>query len=411
MKERVVSNSLMKPALVLGLLSMIGPFAMDMYLPAMPEIAADLGTNAQGMQGTITTYLAAFGLAQLVYGPWADQSGRKPPLYVALAIFAIGSVLCIFAPSVEMLTFGRIVQGLGAAAVMVIPRAIIRDMSTGDEATRLMALIMLVFSVSPMLAPLTGSALMSVTSWRAVFVALLLTTLMSLALLHFAQPETLHRDNRQKFSFAQTLRGAKVLVRDRGFVTLTLLGTAGMASFFVFLAAAPFVYVQSYGLTPTQFSLAFAANAIAFIGAGQLAGPLGMRFGAMAVMRGAALLFVLAATLLFGLALAGLASLWVLIGLLALGNMGLGLIIPTSMVMALDDHGEIAGLASSLGGTFQMIVGGALVALVGPWLDGTPVPMVALVAACAWVALVLALLAPSRQAATAPLDTSASAAS
>ena len=406
-----MTTSLIKPAIVLGLLSMIGPFAMDMYLPAMPGIAADLGTSAQAMQGTITAYLAAFGLAQLVYGPWADQSGRKPPLYTALAIFAIGSVLCIFAPTVEMLTLGRVVQGLGGAAVMVIPRAIIRDMSTGDEATRLMALIMLVFSVSPMLAPLTGSALMAVAGWRSVFVALLVTTVMSLALLHFAQPETLAPENRQKFSYGQTLRGTKTLLRDRGFVTLTLLGTAGMASFFVFLAAAPFVYVQSYGLTPTQFSLAFAVNAIAFIGAGQLAGPLGTRYGAMAVMRGAALLFALAATVLLAIAMAGLANLWLLIGLLALGNMGLGLIIPTSMVMALDDHGEIAGLASSLGGTFQMIFGGALVALLCPWLDGTTTPMVALIAGCAWAAFVLALLAPRRQATASPANTSASAAS
>ncbi len=407
-----MATSLMKPALVLGLLSMIGPFAMDMYLPAMPGIAADLGTSAQAMQGTITVYLAAFGLAQMVYGPWADQSGRKPPLYVALAIFALGSGICIAAQSVETLTLGRFVQGLGGAAVMVIPRAIIRDMSTGDEATRLMALIMLVFSVSPMLAPLTGSALMAIAGWRSVFVALLLTTLMSLTLLHFAQAETLPPQHRQKASLGQFYKGAKVLLRDRGFITLTLLGTAGMSSFFVFLAAAPFVYVQSFGLTPTQFSLAFAVNAVAFIGAGQLAGPLGARFGAMAVMRGAAVLFALAASVLFALTLGNLAGLWGLIGLLALGNMGLGLIIPTSMVMALDDHGEIAGLASSLGGTFQMIFGGALVALVGPWLDGSPAPMVGMIALCAWAGLALAFAAPKRQAAAAAArDTSASAAS
>jgi DHA1 family bicyclomycin/chloramphenicol resistance-like MFS transporter len=406
-----MANSLMKPALVLGLMSMIGPFAMDMYLPALPEIAVNLGTTAQGMQGTITAYLAAFGIAQLVYGPWADQVGRKPPLYTALAIFALGSVICILSQSVEMLTFGRIVQGLGGAAVMVIPRAIIRDMSTGNEATRLMALIMLVFSVSPMLAPLTGSALMAVASWRAVFVALLLTTVMSLALLHFAQPETLATNKRQKFSMSQTLKGAKILSRDPGFVSLTLLGTAGMASFFVFLAAAPFVYVQSYGLTPTQFSLAFAANAVAFIAASQLAGPLGARFGAVAVMRGAAGLFVAATSLLLGLALGDMAALWVVIGLLALGNAGLGMIIPTSMVMALEDHGTIAGLASSLGGTFQMIAGGAIVAIVGPWLDGTPAPMIGLIAACAWIAFALAWAAPSRQTSAAAEATSLRAAS
>lgn len=178
-------TSLLRPAIVLGLMSIIGPFAMDMYLPAMPEIAADLGTTAQAMQATITLYLAAFGIGQLVYGPWADQAGPKPPLYAGLLVFAMGTAVAIAAQSVEMLILGRIVQGLGAASVMVVPRAIIRDIARGDEATRLMALMMLVFSVSPMLAPLTGSGLMAVAGWRSVFWALAVTTLVCLILLHF----------------------------------------------------------------------------------------------------------------------------------------------------------------------------------------------------------------------------------
>ncbi len=385
-------KSMLRPAIVLGLMSIIGPFAMDMYLPAMPEIAADLGTNAQGMQGTITLYLAAFGIGQLVYGPWADQAGRKPPLYAGLIVFALGTVVAIMAQTVEMLILGRVIQGLGAASVMVVPRAIIRDIARGDEATRLMALMMLVFSVSPMLAPLTGSGLMAVAGWRSVFWALGATTFVCLILLHFFQGETLAVGNRQRFSWAALAAGTKALARDRAFVRLTLLGTAGMTSFFVFLAAAPFVYAGYFGLTPAQFSLAFAANAVAFIGVGQAAGPLGKRFGAVSVMRGAAALFALATGGLFALALFGMASLPVFIGLLALGNAGLGLIIPTSMVMALEDQGAHAGLASSLGGTFQMIAGGIVVALAGPILNADPAPMTGMIAACAGVTFILSAL-------------------
>ncbi len=386
-------TSLLRPAIVLGLMSLIGPFAMDMYLPAMPQIAADLGTSAQMVQGTITFYLAAFGAAQLIWGPMADQMGRKPPLYLALAIFALGSIWAVLAGSAQALIAARMVQGLGAAALMVIPRAIVRDIARGADATRLMAMLMLVFSVSPMLAPLTGAGLTAYLGWRAVFVALLLATLLALAMLHFAQEETHPAEARIRATPSGMWAGTKAVLRDRAFLVLTALGAAGMTSFFLYIAAAPFVFAEFYGLAPTQFALAFAVNAVAFIGSGQLAARLGARFGAVIVMRGAAALFFAANAVLFAMALAGAAPLWVFISLLALGNAGLGLIIPTSMVMALEDQGAHAGLASSLGGTFQMLFGGVLVALAGPLLNGSPVPLTGLIAVSALVTLLLAMLA------------------
>ena len=394
-------QSSFRATLVLGLLSCIGPFAIDMYLPAMPRIGEDLTASVQAMQGTITAYFMAFGVAQLIYGPWADQVGRKPPLYAGIAIFCLGTIVCAMAGSIEVLTAGRFVQGLGGAAMMVVPRAIIRDLSTGHAATQMMAAIMLVISVSPMLAPLSGAAIISVFSWRAIFVALLVAAAVSLALLKFAQPETLAVADRQTFRISETLRGARTLLTDRSFLTLTFLGAFGMASFFVFHASAAFVYTGTYRLSPTQFSLAFAANAMAFIGASQLAGPLGKRFGAIGVMRGATLGFAIAVSALFALALIAPIGLATLIVGLALGNACLGLVIPTAMVMALDDHGDIAGLASSLGGTIQMLTGGAVVALMGPILSARPTPMIGVIAGCAVAALILSRLTRVSQAATA----------
>lgn len=382
-------QSIARPALVLGLLSCISPFAIDMYLPAMPTIATGLGTSMQAMQATITAYFLTFGIAQLFYGPWADQAGRKPPLYAGITVFAIGTGLCAIAPSVTMLILGRAVQGIGGAALMVVPRAIIRDISTGNEATRLMAAVMLVFSVSPMLAPLVGAGLLSFASWRGIFVVLLAASAASMALLAFAQPETLAAENRQKFNLADTLAAAKRLLRDRGFLSLTFLGAFGMASFFVFLASAAFVYTESFGLSPTGFSLAFAANAVAFIGASQAAGPLGAKLGALPLMRLATMGFALAACSLFALSLLGLVNLWVCMIGLGLGNACLGLIIPTSMVMALDDHGDIAGLASSLGGTLQMLTGGLMIVAFGGVFSASPTPMIGVIALCAMIALIL----------------------
>jgi len=397
-----MSGSLLRRALVLGLLSCVGPFAIDMYLPAMPEIGADLGTSVQAMQGTITAYFIAFGLAQLIYGPWADQAGRKPPLYAGIMVFLIGSVICTFAPTVEWLMVGRAVQGLGGAALMVVPRAIIRDMYTGNRATQLMAAVMLVVSVSPMLAPLAGAGIMAIADWRVIFGALLAAALVSLITLHFGQPETLPPAARHRFDIAATKAGAVKLLTDRGFMALTFLGGFGMASFFVFIASASFVYTGQYGLSPTGFSLAFAVNAIGFFAASQMAGPLGMRFGAARVMAGAGAGFALFTVGLLAMALLGLASLPVVVAGLFLANACLGLVIPTTMVMALDAHGEIAGLASSLGGTLQMLAGGVMIAVSGQFFDGTVTPMLAAIAFCGVMAFGLSrvVLAGSARAAS-----------
>ena len=243
-----MSDRILRPALVLGLLSAIGPFAIDMYLPAMPEIGAGLGTTIQAMQGTIVAYFIAFGLAQLIYGPWADRSGRKPPLYAGIAVFMVGSVVCTFAPTIEWLMVGRAIQGLGGAALMVVPRAIIRDLYTGPDATRLMAAVMMVISVSPMLAPLAGSGLMVVFGWRSIFGALVVAAVASLTILTLFQPETLREADRQPFNLAAMRRGAVTLFTDPLFMGLTFLGGFGMASFFVFIASASFVYTGTFGL-------------------------------------------------------------------------------------------------------------------------------------------------------------------
>ncbi len=396
-----MSDRLLRPALVLGLLSCIGPFAIDMYLPAMPNIGSDLGASVQAMQSTITAYFIAFGLAQLIYGPWADRSGRKPPLYAGIAVFLVGSVVCTFAPTVEWLQAGRFVQGMGGAAIMVVPRAIIRDLYTGHAATRLMAAVMLVISVSPMLAPLVGSGLMMLWGWRAIFAALYIASLVSLAILILFQPETLAPADRRPLNLAATRIGVARLLSDPLFMGLTFLGGFGMASFFVFIASASYVYTDSFGLSPTGFSLAFAINAVGFFAASQAAGPLGQQYGSHRVMAWASAGFAAMTILLFALALAGGVTLIVCIAGLFVANACLGLIIPTTMVMALDEHGDIAGLASSLGGTLQMLAGGVMIAVAGPFFDGSATPMLGAIAVCGGLVLALSRLVSSRQAAAA----------
>jgi DHA1 family bicyclomycin/chloramphenicol resistance-like MFS transporter len=387
-------------SVILGLVAAVGPFAIDMYLPAMPDIGRDLAVDQQAVQWTIIGYFITFGLAQLAYGPWADQAGRKPPLYAGLALFIAGTVLCALAPTIGWLILGRMVQGLGGAATMVVLRAVIRDLATGPQATRMMSTIMIVIAVSPLLAPLSGAGLLALGEWRLIFWALLGAAILSFFLIHYALPETLTQQNRQRFDLATTLAGTKLLLADRGFMVMTFLAGFAFASFFVFIASASFVYTQAFGLTPTQFSFAFAINAIGFFAASQFASTLSQRMGTLRMISLATLGFSAATFVGFGLALAGLASLPVTMSTLFVGNIFLGVILPTAQVQALEEHGENAGLASSLGGTMQMVAAGALVAAAGPFLDGTVVPMLGAIAVCGLIALVLSRMIP-RQAALA----------
>jgi DHA1 family bicyclomycin/chloramphenicol resistance-like MFS transporter len=386
-----VISTFARNAIVLGLLSAIGPFAIDMYLPALPTIAADLHASPAAVQMTLTSFFVAFGVCQIVYGPVSDMVGRKPPLYVGLLLFIAGSVGCGLAPGIEWLIAFRFIQGVGASSVMVIPRAIIRDMHTGIEATRLMALMMLVLSVSPILAPITGSALIVPFGWRAVFAGVTVVAIVGLVLLAVSQRETLAPKDRIAVSLGEVLSSFGYLLTHRHFLGLTFIGGLGMASFFSFLAGSSFVYIEHFGLTPIEFSLAFAVNAVGFIGASQFAATLGQRFGMGRMVIVAVTLYSAFTTALFLLTLAGIDSLTVMIVLLLAGFTCMGVVIPTTMVLALEEHGPIAGMASALGGTLQMLTGGLMIVIVGVFFDGTSLPMVAAIAVCAVGALAVSV--------------------
>ena len=387
-------DPLFRMALILGLLSAVGPFAIDMYLPALPDVAADLGTSEARAALTLTSYFIAFGLAQMVYGPMSDAVGRKLPLLLGVGVFLAATVASALAPTIGWLIAARAVQGFGAATLMVVPRAVIRDMATGPDAARMMAAIMIVISVSPMLAPLSGPLIRAGGGWRELFAVLGLATLVSLALIVFALPETLPPARRQPVRLAPMLTGARRLLGDRRFMGLTMIGGFAMSSFFVFLATASFVYTRQYGLSPTGFSLAFAINAIGFFSASQMAGRLAQSFGMERVIS-LAITGFLAMTLLLSLVvLSGFDALPVVVAGLFMANAALGLVMPTTMVMSLDPHPDIAGLASSLGGTIQMLTGAAMIGVTSPFIDNssaTMVPAIALCAALAWLAAVLSL--------------------
>lgn len=382
----MMRDPLFRMALVLGLLSAVGPFAIDMYLPALPQVAADLRVTEDVAARTLTSYFIVFGLAQMIYGPMADAIGRKKPLILGVAIFLIGTIAAATAPTIGWLIFARGIQGLGAATLMAVPRAVIRDMATGPAAAKMMAAIMIVIAVSPMLAPLTGSLVMAWGGWREIFAVLAVAAFLSLGLIVFVLPETLPEDQRKPVRVDVMLAAGRRLVQDRRFMGLTMIGGFGMASFFVFLSAASFVYTKQYGLSEMEFSLAFAVNAIGFFTASQFASKFAQRFGMERVISLAITGFAGATLMLTAVVWSGFDSLPVVMAGLFIGNAFLGLVMPTAMVMSLDPHPDIAGLASSIGGTFQMLTGGVMIAIAGPFMDNTASTMVPAIALCAVLA-------------------------
>jgi DHA1 family bicyclomycin/chloramphenicol resistance-like MFS transporter len=366
----------LKMALILGLLSAIGPFAIDMYLPALPAIGSSLGADVGAVQFSLTAFFLSLGVGQLLYGPVSDMVGRKPPLYFGLGLFTLASIGCALATDIQTLVALRFLQGLGAAAGMAIPRAVVRDLHTGTEAARLMSLLMLVFSVSPILAPLAGSGVIALTGWRGVFWVVALASVAGLALVYGALQETRSEAERVESSLGSALRAYGVLLRDWHYLGLVGIGATAMAGFFVYLAGSPFVLINHYGLTPTQYSLAFGFNAAAFIGASQFTAPLGRRFGMVRLVKLAATASGLVMTAMLGYYLAGGDQLAVLIALYFVASGFMGLVIPTTSVLALEKHGAIAGTASALMGTLQMLGGAAAMGIVSLFATGKPLPMV-----------------------------------
>ncbi|MDQ0391386.1 multidrug effflux MFS transporter [Labrys monachus] len=376
-------------ALILGLLSAIGPFAIDMYLPALPSIGSDLHADNRLVQMTLLAFFIPFALSQLVYGPLADMLGRKVPLYIGIGLFAVASIGCATAGSIETLIAFRFLQGIGGAAGMVIPRAIVRDMHTGVQAARLMSLLMLVFSISPILAPLTGSAVIAFYGWRGVFFAVTIAAFVGLILLATQLDETRSREERSESGFRSTVAAYRLLMGDRDFLTLTFIGGLGISAFLVYLSNSSFVLINHYGLTPTQYSLAFSINAVSFFTVSQLTGRLGARFGLVRVMRLALTAFAATMATMIVVMAAGFSQLPVMATFLFVGYGFLGLVIPTTAVLALEDHGAIAGTASALMGTLQFVTAAIAMAVAGLFFDGTAVPMAAGIALCAVAAFIL----------------------
>ncbi len=361
--------------LLLGLLTAVGPVSIDMYLPAFPQIEAALGGAPGTAQITLATFFAGLAVGQLMQGSLSDRFGRRWPLLGGTILYTLASVGCALAPNLTWLSVFRLIAALGGSAGMVIPRAIIRDLSDGHEAARMMSRLMLVMGAAPILAPTLGGFVLAAANWQAIFWVIAAYGALCCVLVWRFLPDTLPPQLRVRLGFVAQLLRYRTVLRERGFVTHALAGSACSFGMFAYIGGSPVVFIEHFHLTPAQFGAVFGLCAAWLIAASQINPLLLPRFGTSRVLRFAVRLFLLAALALTVVAFAGRGgAVAVLVPLCV--NMGcFGLVMPNATVGALSRHAAHAGSASAVMGTMQFMLGAASGLLVGVLSDGSVRPM------------------------------------
>lgn len=370
-------------AACLGGAAAMGPMAMDMYLPAMPTMGQDLGALAGEIELSMVGFLIGFCLGQLLFGPISDATGRKPVMIVGVVLFVIASLGCLSATTIPQVIFWRVAQGIGGSVGMVMATASVRDLYTGHMATRLVGLTMIVFGVAPVIAPVAGGLILNYFSWHAVFWLLAGYGVLMLGALIKFFPETRSVESRANSRPSKALHTYWKLALDKDFIPYALANALSQSSLFVYIAGASFVLIEIYGLTPLQFSFAFAGNALALVVGAQLGGPLGQRLGPRRISKIATGLRATVTVLLLGVFLAGFATLPAVLVLLLVSLLIYGLALPTSGVLALDKQAQNAGTASALMGALGFGLGAIASGLLSTFSNGTALPLFALMAVTA----------------------------
>jgi DHA1 family bicyclomycin/chloramphenicol resistance-like MFS transporter len=360
--------------LLLGALTAIGPFTIDLYLAAFPQITSDMGTSPAAVQLTITATLAGLALGQLLIGSISDAMGRRKPLLAGLGLYVIASIGIVFVTSVEALTALRFIQGLGAAAGMVLSMAIVRDRFEGIQVGKALARLMLVVGVAPSIAPLIGAQFLRLGSWRYMFVALALFGVLLLVLAFFLLKESLPVQLRRSGGVMSAARSYGSLLRDPMFMGLALLSGFSMAALFTYVSSATFVFQEGFGLSAQQFAVIFASGAVAITAGTQINGAMIGRVAPEQILRGGVLTAVAITGSMVVVTLLGL-GIWPLIGLLVSNMLVTGVLLPAVPMIALEANAHRAGSAAALLGAFQFGVGALIAPVTGLFQEGSAVAM------------------------------------
>lgn len=382
----------------LGALMAVGAVATDMYLPAMPTMAAALHAAPGRIELTVSAYLIGFSLGQLLWGPIGDKHGRRWPVAAGLALFVAGSVGCALSGTAGGLVGWRVVQALGACAGPVLVRAMVRDLYAGERSAPVLSTLMTVMAGAPLVAPLIGGQVLAAWSWRGIFWVIAGFGLLALAGL-LSLPETLPQQKRNTQPLGAALAGYATLARSPRLLGFALAGGFFYAGIFAYIAGTPFAYIEYYHVPPQTYGFLFGAAIVGIMGTNLVNARLVTRFGTDRLVRlgtAVAACAGVAAALDAWFGWGGLAG---LAALLFIYTAMSGLIVANSVAGALAAHPNKAGTASALLGAMHYGSGVLSAAAVGWFADGTPWPMGWIIAA-GGVGSLLSVLLLVRPAAT-----------
>lgn len=360
-------------ALLLGSLSLLGPFTIDTYLPAFPTIVEEFGTSASLVQVSLTTCLLGLGLGQLVIGPMSDVQGRRKPLLIFLGLYLVSSLICAVAPNIYLLIVARFIQGFAAAGGLVISRAVVRDLYSGKELTKFFATLMLVGNLGPIVAPIIGGAILSFAQWKVVFLVLTLVGVILMVVVSFKLEETLPAEKRVPSNFKQVVSNFGTLLKDREFAGYAFTQGFTTAGIFAYVSGISFVYQNIYGVSPQVFSLLFGINGVGLIIGTQIVGRVS-RYSERTFLKSGLILSVSAAALLV-LAILMHAPLLAVAIPIFLFVMSISIIGTSSFSLAMETKGHVAGSASALLGLLPFLLGSLTAPLVGIGGEETALPM------------------------------------
>ncbi len=383
---------------LLAMITAAGPLTIDLYLPAYPTLAAEFGVAETQIQLTLTACVFGLALGQLFIGPIADRVGRRLPVIVGLAAWAGASLLVASAPTLGLLTAGRFLQGFVVAAGMVTARAILRDLSDGQDLARAFAKLFLVVGAVPMVAPFLGSLVLEVTSWRGVFVILAGIGVLLAVVTALLLPETLPKEQRRPIPVSKLAGSYGRLLVDRSFIAPAMVASLAFAGLFVYINGSSFVLQEQYGLSQLGYGVVFAAVTISLITGSQLSSRLVGRFGLLTVLRAAPIIGAVAIGVVFALSLLGDLPLAVLIGGLVVAMGVVGMAMPAASAHVLNSQPAArAGLASGLVGVLQFAVGGTVSPLASVFGSTSATSMTALMAMAFTASAVVAFTIRSQE--------------
>ncbi|MFD2751682.1 Bcr/CflA family efflux MFS transporter [Virgibacillus siamensis] len=353
-------------ALLLGLLAIMGPLNIDMYLPSFPGIAKDLGTSPSLVQVSLTACLLGLAIGQVIIGPISDARGRKKPLLISISLFVASSLFCAIAPNITVLIAARFLQGFTASAGVVLSRAVVRDVFSGRELTKFFSLLMVINAVAPMIAPMSGGAilLLPFASWHTIFFFLSILGILIVMIVAVRLKETLPPGERIPSSIGASVQTMGSLLKDRSFIGYAVIVGFVHGGSFAYVSGTPFIYQEIYGVSPQVFSVLFGMNGLAIITGSFIIGRFGGIIQEKSLLKAAVIIAVSATSILLIMTIIE-GPLAIIVILIFIYMTTIGMTITSTFTLGMEQQGRRAGSASAVLGMLPLLLGALFSPLAG----------------------------------------------